>query len=400
VQRAIHHADLLGNLRAMAVPRLSDGVVTLRAHTEDDVVPCLEQSTDPLSRRWTRVPVPYTLQDARRFIRDVMPGGWASDQEWGFAVEAPGPDGVPRYAGTVSLRNEGPGRAEIAYGAHPWARGTGHVDRALRVLLGWGFSPLAEGGLGLQRVVWWAEVGNWASRRAAWRLGFSCDGTVRQWMDQRDALVDCWVGTLGSHEERAPRNAWLDVPRIQGATVTLRALHADDGTRIVEACSDERTAYWLGRLPSPYTADDAAAYLLATGEQAAAGTGVTWAVADPDSEVLLGAVALFGIGQDPGTEVGYWAHPAARGRGAVTEAVGLAVRHAFVEPEDGGLGLDKLRVMCAVGNEPSARVAAANGFREVGLERAATTCRDGRHDAVVHDLLPADLGIRASPAPR
>ena len=37
----------------------------------------------------------------------------------GFAVEAPDDDGTPRFAGTVSLRNEREGRAEVAFGAHP-----------------------------------------------------------------------------------------------------------------------------------------------------------------------------------------------------------------------------------------------------------------------------------------
>src|SRR4051812_34973502 len=163
------------------VPTLTDGVVTLRRHREADVDAVVEQSRDPLSRRWTKVPHPYGRDDARRFVRDVMPGGWAADQEWAFAVEAVD-DGAARYAGTVSLRSEGEGRAEIAYGSHPWARGHGIMERALRLLLAWGFSPVQEGGRGLDTVIWWAEVGNWSSRRLAWKVGFPCDGTVRRWL--------------------------------------------------------------------------------------------------------------------------------------------------------------------------------------------------------------------------
>src|SRR3954468_18459779 len=86
------------------VPTLTDGVVTLRRHHEDDVDAIVEQSRDPLSRRWTEVPDPYGREDARRFVRDVMAGGWAADQEWAFAVEAFDDDGTSRYAGTVTLR--------------------------------------------------------------------------------------------------------------------------------------------------------------------------------------------------------------------------------------------------------------------------------------------------------
>ena len=63
-------------------------------------------------------------------------------------MEAPDDDGTPRFAGTVSLRNEREGRAEVAFGAHPWARGRGVMVRALELLLAWGFEER-----GLQTVV-------------------------------------------------------------------------------------------------------------------------------------------------------------------------------------------------------------------------------------------------------
>ena len=363
------------------VPRLTDGVVTLRAHGEDDVQGSLEQGTDPLSVRWTRVPVPYVLDDAKRFVREVMPGGWATDEEWGFAIEAEG-----RYAGTVSLRPElprgVPGRAEIAYGAHPWARGRGLVERALRLLLEWGFEQRR-----LETVIWWAESGNWASRKTAWRLGFSCDAVLRHWLPERDGLVDAWVGVLTRDDERSPRGPWLEAPRITGHGVVLRAHRADDLDRVVQACNDERTAYWLAALPVPYTEEDGRQFLHQRIEDLASGRGVHWAVADESTDLLLGTVSLNDLGGQAGPEIGYWAHPGARGRGVITEAVRLAARHAFIDETDGGLGLPKVRLVSAVDNTASRQVAEANGFRAAGTERLGTACRDGRHDAVIYDLL-------------
>jgi RimJ/RimL family protein N-acetyltransferase len=382
----VHHADVLSNLGHMAVPTLTDGVVTLRAHREDDIAGCLEQSVDELSRAWTRVPVPYSLEDARRFVRHAMPGGWAADTEWGFAVEARDPTGELRYAGTVSLRNEGPGKAEIAYGAHPWARGTGTVERALRLLLDWGFAERD-----LRTVIWWAQVGNWASRKVAWKVGFSCDGVVRGWQDQRDGLTDSWVGTLAADDPREPRHEWFEVPTIHGENVVLRRDRDSDVPRIVEACSDERTTYWLSRIPVPYTEAHAANFLRNRTELLATAAELSWTIADPGSDDLLGTVSIMELAGVAGAEIGYWAHPEARGRGVMTEAVRLAVRHAFIDREDGGLGLDKLRLVSAVDNTASRQVAVANGFREVGVERGGTSCRDGRHDAVVYDLLPGDV---------
>ena len=227
----------------LTAPTLTDGVVTLRAHRADDARGSYEQCQDPLSQRWTTVPVPYTSEMATSFVTELMPAGWVEDREWGFAVEHDG-----RYAGTISLRPEGDGRAEIAYGSHPRVRGAGVMERALRLLLAWGFEERE-----LRTVIWWAHRGNWASRKLAWRLGFSCDGTLRQWLPQRGELRDAWVGTLQRGEPREPRTTWLDCPVLGAGGVRLRPWRADDADRIVEACRDERTAHWLGRLPRPYT---------------------------------------------------------------------------------------------------------------------------------------------------
>lgn len=372
------------------VPTLTDGVVTLRGHTDEDIDAVVEQSHDPLSVRWTKVPQPYTRDDAKRFVRDAMPGGWAADAEWGFAVEALD-DGTPRYAGTVSLRSEGEGRAEIAYGAHPWARGRGVMERALRLLLEWGFSPVRDGGRELDTVIWWAEVGNWASRRLAWRVGFPCDGTVRRWLRNRDNRVDAWVGSLYRDDARTPPTPWLEVPRIEGGRVRLRMHRPDDLDRMHEGATDPVTAYWLGRIPDPYSTEEAARFLRDRSAGMAAGTDLHWMLADPDTDLLLGTVSLMHIAEGM-AEIGYWSHPEARGRGVMTEAVRMACRHAMIAPEDGGLGLHRLYAVAAVDNLASRGVLERAGFRLVGTERRSVIVRDGMHDGAAYELLVDDLG--------
>ena len=368
------------------VPRLTDGVVTLRAHTEDDIIPLYEQAVDAVMLRWTTVPDPSTPETAREYACEILPDGWREDREWAFAVDAPDESGRARFVGTVMLRDEGSGRAEIAYGAHPWARGRGHVVRALELLLDWGFRER-----GLRTVIWWANKGNWASRKVAWRLGFSFDGTVREWLPQRGVLYDGWVGALTATDERRPRTPWLEVPRITGERVVLRELRDDDVPRIVEACSDERTSYWLTQMPSPYAEQDALSWLEDTREQRAAGAALTWAVGDPASDRLLGIITAFHLDDDADAEVGYWAHPDARGRGVVTEACALVVRHAFVPQDDGGLGLRRLRALAADGNVASQRVIEANGFVATGRFRRHKRMRDGSYVDLLHyDLLASE----------
>ncbi|NUR09546.1 MAG: GNAT family N-acetyltransferase [Nocardioidaceae bacterium] len=373
------------------VPILTDGVVTLRAHRPDDVDAVVEQSVDPVSVQWTTVPTPYHRSDGEEFVGLVIPQGWDDGDRWAFAVEARDDDGSPRYCGTVELHDMGSERGEIAYGSHPWARGRGLMHRALDLLLAWGFDDL-----GLRAVIWWANRGNWASRRTAWRLGFTCDGTVERWLPQRGALLDGWVGVLHHDDERAPRGTWYDVPRIVGERVVLRAHRPEDAVRVQEACNDERTRYWFHALPDPYPIEEAEKYLLTRMEQRANGTGITWAVADPETDVLLANISIFDVKPGREAEIGYWTHPAARGRGLMTEACGLVVRHAFV-PEIGRAHvLQRLIIFAAEQNTASRHVIESNGFVRIGTERKGIRVRDGSLlNTACYDMLVEDYAASA-----
>lgn len=357
---------------ATTAPTLTDGVVTIRAHRPEDARGSWEQCQDALSQQWTTVPLPYTPEMADEFVGTRMPAGWADDSEWSFAIDVDG-----RYGGTISLSNEGDRRAEIAYGAHPWIRGRGHVERAVRLLLDWGFENRD-----LETVVWWANAGNWASRRLAWKLGFSFEGSVRQWLPQRGELRDGWVGTLLRDDPREPRSTWLDAPVLEGDGVRLRPLREDDVDRVLEAGRDADTQRWLGQLPSPYTREHAQAYVGSRTEQLASGTGATWAVADPADDRLLGTIGYFRLVPGVECEVGYWIHPDSRGHGVTTRALRLLVDHVGTT-----LGVRRVTAGSAVANAASRRALERAGFALCGVERLGAWVRDGRADLARYDLL-------------
>src|SRR3954447_26713398 len=135
-------------------PTLTDGVVTLRAHRPDDVDAVVAQCRDPLMQRWTTVPVPYERSHAEEWLVS-REHEWRQGTFLAFAVET---DGL--FCGSVDLRPDGERGASVGYGLGPWARGRGVLDRALRMLLPWGFEALD-----LEVVHWQAVAGNWASRR-------------------------------------------------------------------------------------------------------------------------------------------------------------------------------------------------------------------------------------------
>jgi RimJ/RimL family protein N-acetyltransferase len=369
------------------VPTLTDGVVTIRAHRPADAPAVLEQCLDPVSRQWTTVPLDYTRADADRFVRDVAPSAWRTEAEFMFAVEAVDLSGVRRFAGTISLRDEGADRAELAYGSHPWVRGTGVMERAVHLLLDWGFEER-----GLRTVIWWANRGNWASRKLAWRVGFVAETGLRAWLPQRGQLLDAWVGTLRSHDPRRPAHAWHDAPRLDGEGLVLRAPVERDLPRVVEYASDALTRRWLGHVPQPYGDADARAWLEDLTERHARGTAVTWTVADPDTDLLMGVVNVFDLSSSRTGELGYVLHPEGRGRGLCRRAARLALRHAFVDTEDGGLGLVKVRALAAEGNLASRAVLDDLGFVQQGRERLAARVEgDTLADAAVYDVTPPEL---------
>ncbi len=365
------------------VPRLTDGQVSLRAHREHDLDAIVEMCRDPITKRWAaNVPAAYGPADAESFLRDVIAPGWKSETARGWAIEAADETGTLRYAGNVDIR--GVRDATIGFVLHPWARGHGVMSSAVRQALQWSF---AEAEIAL--VTWMAQVGNVASRRVAWASGFTFRGTMPRVLRRTGPVADAWIATVVAGDDLSPKTRWLTPPVLRGERLRLRPFTDADILRIVEACSDARTRHWLATLPSPYTADSARAYLDSMPAAESMDHRVAWCIADPETDLLLGTIAIFDLdGDDPSSgEIGYWTHPAAREQGVMTAAVGLIVDHALAPHGDGGLGLRRLQLLAAAGNVASATIARRTGFVEVGRERQAELLGDGSHD----DLLTFDL---------
>lgn len=347
---------------AATVPVLTDGVVTLRAHTAGDLDGLVELATDPETVRWTRIPTPYGRSDAEDWALRVAPAGWRDGTAARWAVQVPDLTGAPRFAGNVDVVLDDP--PFVGFGLAPWARGQGVARRAVRLATQWGL-----GSAGLPVVHWWARAGNLASWRVAHACGFAFDGTRRLAMAQRGALHDGWYASLAPGEGDTPRTTWWPVPVLAGRRVRLRAHTDADLPRIAAACSDARSRHWLSGIPHPYTVDDARRYVVGCRLDESLGRRVTWAVADPADDRLLGNISAFrlhGAANPGGAELGFWSHPDARGRGVIGEALDLVVAHAFAPRADGGLGRHRLQIGAAWSNTASRHVAERAGFTLLG----------------------------------
>ncbi len=338
--------------------------VTLRAPEVGDRDAIVEQCRDPEMAAWTTVPQPYAPSHVDDFL-EVVAAGWAVGTPLIWAIEAER-DGRLQYCGSIDLRISD-GQGTVGYGLHPGARGRSLMSSALRLVRDHGLDTL-----GLESLRWRARVGNWPSRRVADAAGFVFDGTVRRLLVERGTWHDGWSATLTADDPRTPRR-WLEPTSLGDADgIRLRPFRADDAARIVEACSDPRTRHWLVSLPHPYERADAEHYLASVAEQSARRTGMAWCVTDA-TDRCLGAISLEGLGgYDQRGEIGYWAHPHARGRGAITRAVRLVTDWA----ETTGT-TSAIVIRCAASNAASRHVAEAVGYREVGVLRRAEPVGDG-----------------------
>jgi RimJ/RimL family protein N-acetyltransferase len=163
--------------------------VVLDAPTEADADAITALCQDPGIQDWTTIPVPYSRADALHFVADAERGAAdGSSLTWAIRV-----DGA--LVGMIGLERRPAASAELGYWLGPGARGRGLMARAVAAVVDHAFAP-EPAGLGLDRLVWHAYVGNWPSRRVAERAGFTIEGAVREEGLQRGVRRDAWVGTL------------------------------------------------------------------------------------------------------------------------------------------------------------------------------------------------------------
>src|SRR4051794_33996547 len=119
---------------------LSDGVVTLRPWTHDDVPALVAACQDGEIPRWTNVPYPYDERAARDYLAKSA-GEMQEGQAVHFAAVDPETDEV-RGSIAITRLDAVDSRGEVGYWIAATARGQGLATRALELLSGWAFDGL------------------------------------------------------------------------------------------------------------------------------------------------------------------------------------------------------------------------------------------------------------------
>ncbi|WP_166806069.1 GNAT family N-acetyltransferase [Cryobacterium sp. TMT2-10] len=172
---------------------LSSPLLRLDQPTPADAETIFAYCQDPLFEKYLTVPWPYTRAHADSFIAEYVPGGWASDLEYTWAVRAAD---APELLGVIGFRVPD---ASLGYWLGAPHRGRGLIPEAQRLVIDWVFAN----GI-VSTVNWQCLVGNMPSSRTAWRAGFTFTGEAPAVQVHRDGTYPPAGGPGSRSRERPP----------------------------------------------------------------------------------------------------------------------------------------------------------------------------------------------------
>ncbi|WP_051965978.1 GNAT family N-acetyltransferase [Kitasatospora mediocidica] len=170
------------------LPTLETERLLLRAPLAEDVDAIAAACQDADIQHWTVVPSPYRRADAEYFVHRLAPDGLQSGANLVWCVLEKD-TGV--LVGTQALVARRPGVAEVGFWTSKETRGRGYTVEAMLALARWAFTERQ-----VRRLEWVAYVGNEPSLAVARRAGFTIEGTLRSYAEQRGVFRDSWMGSL------------------------------------------------------------------------------------------------------------------------------------------------------------------------------------------------------------
>jgi RimJ/RimL family protein N-acetyltransferase len=183
-------------------PPLSDGGVTLRPWTQDDVPAIAAACREAEIARWLdQIPQPYTDHDARAYVA-LCEAGWREGASATFAITDATSGEVLGSIGLRHLSDLEAGTSEIGYWVKREARGRSVAKRALYLITRWALEEL-----GIPRLQLRADELNDPSKRVAEAVGFVREGVLRssRYNARQQRRVDFVMYSLLPGELRAPQ---------------------------------------------------------------------------------------------------------------------------------------------------------------------------------------------------
>ncbi|MEM9079699.1 MAG: GNAT family protein [Verrucomicrobiota bacterium] len=173
--------------------------------------------------------------------------------------------------------------------------------------------------------------------------------------------------------------------REEGAAIFLRPCRHEDGDAIYEAAweSREHVGAWMPWLGADYCLSDAVEWAGETEGDWKLGKRFEFVMLGVGSGRLCGVCGLNQVNEtDLVCNLGYWVRRSELRRGVATAAVKLLRDFGL-----GVLGMERLEIVEAVGNEASQGVARRVGAREEGVQRKRLKVGLVSSDAVMFALV-------------
>lgn len=178
---------------------------------------------------------------------------------------------------------------------------------------------------------------------------------------------------------------------VSDGNVTLRPFHFSDGPDLYAAARESLAELkpWMSWAHDGYSSREAGEFIALTRSRWEEGTLYGFAITDAQDGTLMGGVSLSHIHPVYHfCNLGYWVRTGRRGQGIAGRAARLAARFAFEK-----VGLVRVEVVAAVGNEASLKVAEKIGAHREGVLRNRIIVREQAHDAVMFSFIPQDFGL-------
>lgn len=178
---------------------------------------------------------------------------------------------------------------------------------------------------------------------------------------------------------------------IGDSTILLRPLESADAPAMYEAVRESIASLvpWMPWCHEGYALAESQEWIRGCRDAWQTRTEFSFAIIDVRTNSLLGVCGLNFIDwASLRANLGYWVRTTAAGRGIATSAARLLAQYAF-----GELGLERLEIVAAVGNQASQQVAIKLGAQCEALARRRIRLRDVQHDALVFSLIRDDIPL-------
>ena len=183
-----------------------------------------------------------------------------------------------------------------------------------------------------------------------------------------------------------PQSKLMFTP-IKTERLVLRPVRTNDAPSLAARRSDPTTAeFQAWTVPYPL---ERAEKLIASSQEMDGPTSDEWymiAISDPDSDRMIGDLAVFLKWEGRTAEIGYTLDPEARGKGLATEAVNGLLDHLFE-----ALDVTRIEASLHPNNVASARLLERTGFLWERLSRSDYWVGDEVSDTAHYSMLRSDL---------